>query len=295
MPFFSVVIPTHNRSLLLKRAINSVLNQTYANFEVIIVDDHSTDDTSEILESYKNTRLKYMLNQRNKGACGARNTGIFVAKGKWVAFLDDDDVWYEDKLKKQYELILKGKKTVGLVCSDYEIFKGEGKKIVEVKNRPSGWVREKILYGGCIGCLSSVCVRIDILIDINGFDETFPSNQDQDLYLRVAKVSEFSSVPETLVYIYQEKRKDRIEYNFQKKLDGWRLLKEKHINLISKNRKIRQRIETTLFSYAFLQKDLHSIKSSFLWLIYCAFFEFPFFLRTVLTTTLYFNKKKRLK
>jgi glycosyltransferase involved in cell wall biosynthesis len=226
-PFFSVVIPTNNRSLLLKRAIEGVLNQTFTNFEVIVVDDNSTDDTARIVESFSDPRLRYMMNQRSKGACGARNTGIHAAKCKWVAFLDDDDLWLDDKLEKQYELINSSPKTVGLICTDYTILDEKKKKVV--KNRPSGQEIEKLLSGGYIGCLSSVCVKLKILKQINGFDENFPSNQDFDLYIRVAQKTELASVPRALVYIYQENRKDRIGADFKKKLDGWVLLRDKHL------------------------------------------------------------------
>ncbi len=103
-PFFTVVIPTHNRSILLKRAVESVLSQTFEDFELIVIDDHSTDDTASVVKSFTDPRIRYLINQRTKGACGARNTGIFSAKGKWVAFLDDDDVWLPEKLKYQYEV-----------------------------------------------------------------------------------------------------------------------------------------------------------------------------------------------
>lgn len=83
-PFFTVIIPTHNRSALLKRAVDSVLIQTYDNFELFIVDDHSSDDTPNMVKSLTDPRIRYRLNNRTKGACGARNTGIFSAKGRWV-------------------------------------------------------------------------------------------------------------------------------------------------------------------------------------------------------------------
>ena len=146
--FFTVVIPTHNRSNLLKRAVISVLDQTFKDFELIIVDDHSTDDTHSVINSFSDPRIQYMINDRKKGACGARNTGIFLSKGKWVAFLDDDDVWLPEKLKCQYELLKNVKRTVGLVCSDYAIVKENKQRPTIIKNRPSGWVRDKLLYGG---------------------------------------------------------------------------------------------------------------------------------------------------
>ena len=148
-PFFTVVIPTHNRSLLLKRAVESVLSQTFEDFELIVIDDHSTDDTASVVKSFTDHRMRYLTNQRTKGACGARNTGIFSAKGKWVAFLDDDDVWLPEKLKCQYECDTKcgadGWPGLHRLCN---IQRKCNKDRKFIKNRPSGWVRDKLLYGG---------------------------------------------------------------------------------------------------------------------------------------------------
>ena len=101
-----------------------------------------------------------------------------------MAFLDDDDVWLPEKLKYQYKLARDVNETVGLICTDFAIFKEKQQRAKIIRNRPSGWVRDKLLYGGSIGCLSSVCVRTEVLRAIEGFDERFPSNQDQDLWLK---------------------------------------------------------------------------------------------------------------
>ena len=104
MPKISVVIPTHNRASFLKKAIESVLRQSYTNLEVIIVDDNSTDNTKEVVNSYKDKRIKYIVHDKNKGGAVARNTGIIASTGDIVAFLDDDDEWLPEKIKKQMEL-----------------------------------------------------------------------------------------------------------------------------------------------------------------------------------------------
>ena len=96
----SVIIPTYNRAHLIKRSAESVLNQTYKNIELIIVDDGSTDNTKEVIDSIKDERIVY-IKQENQGCCAARNKGIDVAKGKYIAFQDSDDVWLSDKLEKQ--------------------------------------------------------------------------------------------------------------------------------------------------------------------------------------------------
>jgi glycosyltransferase involved in cell wall biosynthesis len=212
---------------LLKRAIESVQTQTFEDYEINVVDDHSTDDTVSVVESFDDHRIRYFRNNRSKGACGARNTGIYAARGKWVGFLDDDDTWLPDKLKYQYELARNVTETVGLICSDYAVCKKKLGKPVIFKNRPSGWVRDKLLYGGIIGCLSSVCVRTEVLKSIEGFDESFPAGQDQDLYLRIAESFQFDHVPKTLVNIYQESP-NRIGQNLESKLEAYILLNKKY-------------------------------------------------------------------
>ena len=284
-PFFTVVIPTHNRSNLLKRAVVSVLNQTFEDFEIIIVDDHSTDDTTSVVSSFSDPRIQYMINHRTKGACGARNTGIFVAKGKWVAFLDDDDVWFPEKLKYQYKKAKRANHTIGLICTDYAIYRGRKREPVIFKNRPSGWVRNKLLYGGNIGCLSSTCIRSDILRDIEGFDERFPSKQDQDLWLRVAELAAFTHVPKTLVYMYQEKR-SRIGQNMKSKLEGNVMLLKKYSTLIDQNLRLQHRHYSNIFTYAFILKKKKLVMKTLPWFLLGIIVDFPRYLFTLRSTFL---------
>ncbi len=104
--FFTVIIPTYNRLELLKDAIQSVIDQTFSDFELIIVDDQSTDNTKEMVCSFCDERIKYFLNDHVKGPGGARNSGIFRAKGEWIAFLDSDDIWLPKKLDLIHEKII---------------------------------------------------------------------------------------------------------------------------------------------------------------------------------------------
>ena len=119
----SVVIPTHNRADLLPRAIDSVLNQTYSNFEIIVVSDGSTDNTEEVVKSYsdKDSRIRFIGYSPARGGNIARNTGIEAAKGEYVAFLDDDDEWMPEKLKKQIK-VMESNPDIGLVILVYESY-----------------------------------------------------------------------------------------------------------------------------------------------------------------------------
>ena len=103
MPKVSVIIPTYNRAHLIGRSIQSVLNQTYQDFEIIIVDDGSTDDTEDVIRNFNDSRIIYIRHKENKGPSAARNTGIKASKGEFIAFQDSDDEWFPEKLDKQIE------------------------------------------------------------------------------------------------------------------------------------------------------------------------------------------------
>ena len=128
----SVIIPTYNRLSFLKEAIRSVLSQSYANYEILIIDDHSKDNThvfvKELMLENKD-KIKYFLNEKNKGVDGARNTGLEHAEGEYIAFLDSDDIWEVDKLKIQMDLFRKYK-DLGAIFSDADFF-GEVEKNFE--------------------------------------------------------------------------------------------------------------------------------------------------------------------
>lgn len=101
----SVIIPTYNRAHLIKKSLQSVLDQTLQPYEIIVIDDFSTDDTEEVVKSLNSPLIKYVKNQRKKGANGARNTGILMAQGEFIAFHDSDDIWLPEKLKLQRDFL----------------------------------------------------------------------------------------------------------------------------------------------------------------------------------------------
>lgn len=290
-PFFSVVIPTHNRLPLLIRAIDSVLKQTFKDFELIVVDDHSSDNTGSVVKTISDPRVKYTLNKRIKGACGARNVGIFSSKGKWVAFLDDDDEWLPDKLFSQYNLIQNSDTLTGMICTDYALIKGTNHKPIIIKNRPEGWIHKKLLYGYQIGCLSSVVVRSVILRNINGFDERFKSNQDWDLWYRISKISKVDNVPRVLVKMYQEIRKDRIGQNYNAKLSGHILLREKYSDIIDKNKILRHRHESFIFTYAVLSSNKQVAIKNLRWFLFGVVIDFFNFVRIFRSLIILLHRK----
>jgi glycosyltransferase involved in cell wall biosynthesis len=194
--FISVVIPTYNRVSFLKDAIGSVLSQSYRDFELIVVDDGSTDETPELLLSY-GKKIK-VITKANKGPSAARNRGIKAAKGKWIAFLDSDDVWKPDKLEKQVQFI-KDNPDIK-ICQTEEIWIRNGKRVNPRKKHEmhSGWIYEQCLPL-CIVSPSSVMIHRDVFEKVGFFDETMPACEDYDLWLRIAPYYPICLVREKLI------------------------------------------------------------------------------------------------
>lgn len=198
-PFFSVVIPTYNCAEFLKRALTSVFSQTYQNFEIIVVDNSSTDNTENVLKSFAGNRFNVMKVNNNGIIAYSRNKGIENAKGEWVAFLDSDDVWKPEKLGKVRDAI-KHNPEVILVCHDeLHVDNGEIKK--RLKYGPSDAdLYERLLFNGNCVSTSAACVRKDIAIQTNGFSERadFVTVEDYEYWIRLSQLGDFSFVDDVL-------------------------------------------------------------------------------------------------
>ena len=208
-PTVSVIIPTHNRSQLLKRAIGSVLNQTYSKLECIVVDDASTDETTEVVASFNDDRIRGFRHKINRHASAARNTGIRHSKGELIAFLDDDDEWMIDKLEKQVELLIKSKQNIGLIYSWMSYMKGQ-KELYLYNPKLKGHIFKDMLDKQAIGNSSTLLVRRQVIEKIGGFDESLPRGNDGDFIRRVCRKYEVDYVPEVLVKVYTEHGSERI-------------------------------------------------------------------------------------
>jgi glycosyltransferase involved in cell wall biosynthesis len=182
-PQVSVIIPTYNRGWIIKEAIDSVLAQDYTEFELIVVDDGSTDHTSDILDSYGDD-IK-VLSQKNKGVSAARNLGIAEASGKFIAFLDSDDLWLPQKLTFQIEFI--NQTPDALICQTEEVWIRNGLRVNPKKRhkKPSGMIFKPSLEL-CLVSPSAVMIQRSLLDRVGEFDETLPACEDYDLWLRIS-------------------------------------------------------------------------------------------------------------
>lgn len=182
-PLISVIIPTYNRARMLKQAIDSVLAQDFADFELIVVDDGSTDDTQDILNAYQEDII--VISQENKGVSAARNKGIASASGRFVAFLDSDDLWLPKKLAVQADFFYSNPDA--LICQTEEIWIRNGIRVNPKKRhrKPSGMIFEPSLLL-CLVSPSAVMIRRSLFEDIGLFDENLPACEDYDLWLRIS-------------------------------------------------------------------------------------------------------------
>ena len=231
----SVIIPTYNRSELLKKAVESLENQSHQNFEIIIIDDCSTDDTAEVVKGMGDNRIIYLKHDTNKGGSEARNTGIKQATGNFIGFLDSDDQWLPDKLEKQLKQF-EGRPEVGVVYTGVQVVNEHNQPTRKIVPAYKGEILPKLFESNCIDTTSSVLVKREILDQVQGFDASLPSCQDWDLYIRLAQVTKFDFVKESLVLFYHHSG-ERITTNKKSVLTGHMSIFEKYKGLAKKQPK----------------------------------------------------------
>ena len=199
-PLVSVILPTYNRKDLVGKSIQSVLSQTYRQFELIIIDDASTDGTEKVIKEFSDSRIVYLTHSENKGGSAARNTGINTAKGEFIAFQDSDDIWLPDKLAKHMAVFANSPKSVGVVYTQCSRWEGDKERHIpgELPKLKNGDLFHVLLAGNFI-TLPTVVMKKICLTKAGQFDETLPRLQDWELFLRIAKHFEFRYVPEPLV------------------------------------------------------------------------------------------------
>lgn len=228
----SVVIPTYNRANVLPRAIDSVLQQTIDDFEVIVVDDGSTDNTEKVVGEYSDNRVKYISTEDNKGANVARNIGIKQATGEYISFLDSDDIFSNDNLRICLNTLEKTSDIYVGVFTGYHVdvgsmnkFQVASPKVIRTPNE----LGKKVLNESksiSIGGFSSLMFRRSVFKKIGLLDEDLPSYQDLDFYLRVLQNHYLRGIDEPL-YTYV-RHEEQISSNSNRRIRGIRNILEKH-------------------------------------------------------------------
>jgi glycosyltransferase involved in cell wall biosynthesis len=253
-PIVSVVIPTYNRKHSIKRSIESVLVQSYDNIEIIIVDDASTDGTNGVIYEFAKNKPNIIVikNKNNLGLVDSLNRGVELAKGKYIARLDDDDYWCnKDKIRKQVEFLERN--------LDYVLTGGGAVKIDQAGKEITRYllpekdldIRKRILTGDAI-VHTAVVFRKDCFEKVKGYEKKFDGIEDWDLWLKMGLIGKFYNMPEFFV-IYTGHDKNNLSY-FEKKYGGTKRLKFS-IKLIKKYRYFypgyKKAISHRLASYAY--------------------------------------------
>ena len=209
-PAVSVILPTYNRAATLRRAAQSVLNQTYRDLELIIVDDGSSDGSDAIVAALADDRVRFVQHPENRGGNAARNTGLDRARGRYVAFQDSDDVWVDEKLSLQVAY-LDANVEAGLVyCGLTSVATRRdcpnGSKVVRYTPGPDIGVVSGHILDELAGCsfisTQTILARRDVLAAAGGFDAELPALQDWDLMLRLAGICQVGFLQDSLVFAY---------------------------------------------------------------------------------------------
>jgi len=237
----SAIITTYKRKPeMVKRAIDSILSQTYIDFEVIVVDDSPSDyvmrsDVKGMVESVEHDRITYIQHQKNKGGCAARNTGIEYSKGEYIAFLDDDDIWFPRKLEMQLNGFTHSE--IGMVYCNYNVINNSTNKVTVTNNNylSSGNIIEKLLINNTLGIFPMV--RKSCFKSCGMFDITLQSSQDLDMWLRIFEKYSASYVDEVLASCYIHDG-EQISTNPQKKLQASIIVNKRYESLLKDNPKL---------------------------------------------------------
>lgn len=194
-PTVSVIIPAYNRAPTLRAALDSVRQQDYQDWELIVVDDGSSDGTAAVADSLGDSRVRVIRHEVNRGASAARNTGIRSARGRYIAFLDSDDAWLPGKLSAQVAVLESGPNSPDLLCTGFILRYAAGRRMVERRPRPyTGWFDTMI--DGCSVSPGSTLVVRRGCFDTAGFlDETLMRLEDWDWLLRCLETYRFDCLP----------------------------------------------------------------------------------------------------
>ena len=201
-PLVSVIMNCYNSDEFLKESIESVLNQTYKNFEIIFWDNRSTDNSANIIKAYDDKRIQYFYAPIFTPLGKARNLAIEKTNGDWIAFLDCDDYWTKEKLQLSFlELsYIKNKEEISLIYSKSVVVDKNGKKIRDENKSMSGYIHDKLLVEGDFIIFSSIVVKKEILNQVENINEELNYCEDFDLLLKISKNYKAIGINESLTY-----------------------------------------------------------------------------------------------
>lgn len=219
-PAVTVIIPTCNRAPLLVRAIQSVLLQEWSDFELLVVDDASTDDTAAVVERIGDRRIRLIRQDRNQGVAAARNRGMREARGQFIAFLDSDDEWLPEKLSRQLQRFELGGEGVGLIYTGVESVHPDGRRRVACSTARGDVYRAMLEANVIHGGGSNVMIRREVIATAGFFDEHLPAIEDYDYWLRITRFFEVDVIEAPLIRYYDAPVPDRRSRAFRANIDA---------------------------------------------------------------------------
>lgn len=251
MPKVSVVIPTHNRPEFLKKALVSVLGQTYDDFEIIVVDDGLEKRADKIVNDFHDNRIKYIQHKEGRGGSVARNTGIKMAQGEYVAFLDDDDEWFKNKLEQQVKLLEASDDKVGFCYTGVE--RKVDDKII-INKVFSGEINYfEIALRHFKGALTStLLVKKEVFKRCGLFDEDLPSHQEAELIIRFSKEYKAIGIDKPLIRMFGDSNHKHIGGDLNKRTRGMEMVLEKYKDEYKKRPAV---LAQNLFRLALFYRD----------------------------------------
>ena len=198
----SIIIPTYNRATIIPKTLDSILDQTYNDWECYIVDDHSTDETERVISDFitKDSRFHYLVNNRKKGAQGARNTGLFQCSTDWVFFFDSDNKLHSDCLDELAKQVSEGVDVVQCYSQVLSVDSNKRQKLFNWTNY--GNIHEAILMAQTYTDFNQAIIRREKLIEIGGLDEDCPCMQEWDTHIRLSQIATYTTVEKVLVDYY---------------------------------------------------------------------------------------------
>jgi glycosyltransferase involved in cell wall biosynthesis len=235
-PTVSVILPTYNRAELIGRAIKSILSQTYQDFEIIVVDDGSTDNTEEVVKSFDDKRIKYIVYKRNKGAAIARNVGIKAAMGEYIAFQDSDDEWLPLKLEKQLKVFDVSPAEVGVVYTGFWRIKDKKKIYLpfEWVKQKDGNIHKELIKGNFVST-QTILVKKECFKKSGLFDENLRGLLDWELFIRISNYYNFKYIEEPLLIAYHTL--DSITADSNAITEALEIIIKKHFEYFAEDRK----------------------------------------------------------
>lgn len=255
----SVIIPTHKRPVLLKRAIESVLNQTVLPLEIIVVDDAGSKESEKVVNSFNSKLLRYVHNIDGQGASSSRNFGVNFAKGEFVAFLDDDDEWLSTKLEKQIKQIKNN--NLDACFSQIQIrYENTDISYVTKSKKGKDYITD-ILMENYIGATISSVIKKQAFLDVGGFDINYKAREEYDLWIKlITNNYSFDIVEKPLAISYRSlEKRQRISSSINNYITAIDRLNEKHKEAVNAQLSEKQKKQRVKMQYEFLAAQAASI------------------------------------